>query len=88
MTLSCGKGLNELHMHLNGTTELDVLWPDACAAPEAVYTELREAGLKSPEPSAELYEQLEAGLTPLGVYHRLRAVRRVRRHLTMEIVPA
>lgn len=82
------RGLNELHMHLNGTTELDVLWPDVCAGPEAVYKELQEAGLKSPEPSTELYEQLEVGLTPLGVYHRLRAVRRVRRHLTMEIAPA
>ena len=84
------KGLNELHMHLNGTTELDVLWPDACSAPEAFYTELKKAGLKSPEPSAELYEQLEPGLTPLGVYQRLRAVRRVRRYLTMEFltVPA
>ncbi|MBB3938258.1 hypothetical protein [Aureimonas phyllosphaerae] len=79
------KGLNELHMHLNGSTELDVLWPDACAAPVAVYAELKDAERKSPEPTAELYEQLEPGLTPYGIYRRLRAARRVRRHLVMEL---
>ncbi|MCY1644029.1 hypothetical protein [Methylorubrum sp. SL192] len=79
------EGLNELHMHLNGSTELDVLWPDACKAPVAFYAELKEAQNKSPEPSLELYEQLEPGLRPYGVYQRLRAARRVRRHLVAEL---
>ncbi|MBD8900677.1 hypothetical protein [Methylobacterium bullatum] len=81
------EGLNELHMHLNGSTELDVLWPDACSAPDAFYAELKEAQGKSPEPSLELYEQLEPGLGPYGVYQRLRAARRVRRHLVAELKP-
>lgn len=81
------EGLNELHMHLNGSTELDVLWPDACRAPVAFYAELREAQKKSPEPSLELYEQLEPGLRPYGVYQRLRAARRVRRQLVAELAP-
>lgn len=81
------EGLNELHMHLNGSTELDMLWPDACRAPVAFYAELKEAQNKSPEPSLELYEQLEPGLRPYGVYKRLRAARRVRRHLVAELAP-
>lgn len=82
------EGLNELHMHLNGSTELDVLWPDACSAPAAFYAELKEAQGKNPEPSLELYEQLEPGLRPYGVYQRLRAARRVRRHLVAELAPS
>lgn len=82
------KGLNEMHMHLNGSTEIDVIWPDACAMPAAIYAELKEAQNKHPEASAELYEQLEPGLTPQDFYRRLRAVRRVRRHLVMELIPA
>jgi len=85
--LTSRKGLNEMHMHLNGSTELDVLWPDACAAPTGIYSELKEAQAKNPEPSAELYEQLEPGLGPHGFYKRLRAVRRVRRQLVMELLP-
>ncbi|MEZ0171117.1 hypothetical protein [Microvirga sp. TS319] len=81
------KGLNELHMHLNGSTELDVIWPDASGAPVAFYAELKDAQAKNPEPSAELYEQLEPGLNPFGLYQRLRAVRRVRRHLVGELDP-
>lgn len=82
------KGLHELHMHLNGSTELDVLWPQVCAAPLAFYAELKEAASKTPGPTAELYEQLEPGLTSLGIYKRLRAVRRVRRCLVNELNPS
>lgn len=81
------EGLNELHMHLNGSTELDVLWPDVCSAPDAFYSELLDALNKNPEPSMELYEQLEPGLRPYTVYQRFRAVRRVRRHLALELAP-
>jgi hypothetical protein len=72
-------------MHLNGSTELDILWPDVCATPEVLYEELAKAQKKNPEPSAELYEQSEAGLSSFEIYQRLRAVRRVRRQLALEI---
>jgi adenosine deaminase len=79
------KGLYEIHLHLNGSTELDILWPDACLVPDAFYRALLAARVKSPEPSAELYEQMEPGLTPLILYRRLRAARRVRRQVMAEI---
>lgn len=79
------KGLFELHMHLNGSTELDVLWPVACRDPDAFYRELKAAYEDSPGPSAELYEQMEPGLGPLSLYRRLRAARRVRRQIAAEI---
>ena len=79
------KGLFELHMHLNGSTELDVLWPHACQEPDAFHRELTEAWNENREPAAELYEQMEPGLNPSGLYRRLRAVRRVRRQVAAEI---
>lgn len=72
------EGLNEMHMHLNGSTELDVIWPDACAHPDLFYKELRTAHGKNRRMTAELYDQIEIGMTPLDVHHRLRAARRVR----------
>ncbi|MFH6786926.1 MULTISPECIES: hypothetical protein [Methylobacterium] len=79
------KGLFELHMHLNGSTELDVLWPSICRDPDLFHKALAEAWNANREPAAELYEQMEPGLTPLGLYRRLRAVRRVRRQVAAEI---
>jgi len=79
------KGLFELHMHLNGTTELDVLWPYACWDPDNFYKGLQEAYNENREAAAELYEQMESGLTPYGLFRRLRAVRRVRLQVAAEI---
>ncbi|MBY3258828.1 hypothetical protein HFO09_30465 [Rhizobium laguerreae] len=75
------KGLNELHMHLNGSTELDIVWADACTDPDGFYGELLAASRKSELPVAELYEQLEFGLTPYKLYKRMRALRRVRHYM-------
>lgn len=36
-------GLNEMHMHLNGTTEADFVWQDALAEPSKFYTHFRES---------------------------------------------
>ena len=82
------KGLNELHMHLNGSTELDIIWPEACATPHGYYRDLEKGLLENKEPTAELYEQMEPGLTPLGVYRRIRAARRVRRRVAETVATA
>lgn len=37
------KGLSEVHMHLNGTTEADKVWLDALEAPEMFYSALNES---------------------------------------------
>lgn len=75
------KGLYELHMHLNGSTELDVIWPDACRSPRQYYKELAKGWQENEAATAELYEQMEPGLTPLALYRRIRAARRVRRRV-------
>lgn len=36
-------GLNEMHMHLNGTTEADFVWQDALSEPSKFYTHFRES---------------------------------------------
>lgn len=71
-------GLNEMHMHLNGSTELDIIWPDACRRPDLFYKELAKAHANNGKLTSELYDQIELGLTPLHVHRRLRAARRVR----------
>jgi adenosine deaminase len=75
------EGLHELHMHLNGSTELEVLWNAAVTDPDAFYREIEAAWSKNKAIAAELYDQIEPGLTPYAVYKRLRAARRVRRLL-------
>lgn len=71
-------GLNEMHMHLNGATEMDILWADAVRHPREYHEELLAAQSKTPGLTSELYDQIELGLTPFDVFKRLRAARRVR----------
>ncbi len=78
-------GLNELHMHLNGSTELDIIWSDAVRSPEIYLRELEAAVSKSSDQTGEFYDQLELGLTPYDLYRRLRSARRVR-HLAASII--
>jgi len=73
------EGLHELHMHLNGSTELDVLWNAAVGNPNGFYREIETEWGKNKREAAELYDQLEPGLTPYAIFKRLRAARRVRR---------
>ncbi|NEJ20692.1 hypothetical protein GR247_11000 [Rhizobium leguminosarum] len=75
------KGLNELHMHLNGSTELDIVWADACTDPDGFYGELSTASRKNMLSVSERYEQLEFGLNPYSLYKRIRALRRVRHYM-------
>ncbi len=78
-------GLNEMHMHLNGSTELDIIWPDAAANPDAFYVELVSAQDKHGALASELYDQIETGLTPSVLRRRLRAARRVRQEMAAGI---
>ncbi|MGO8072920.1 hypothetical protein AB9F41_10470 [Rhizobium leguminosarum] len=82
------KGLHEMHMHLNGSTELDILWSDASRNPDALHIQLNNAAGKNPKAVAELYEQLEYGLTPYIFYQRMRALRRVRHYIAEAIEPS
>lgn len=77
------EGLVDIHMHLNGSTEVDRVWADAVMKPLPYLRELRDTFHKSG--ARELYDQIEAGLTPGVIYGRLRAARRARHVLASEI---
>lgn len=79
------EGLNEMHMHLNGSTELDILWPDAVRSPDRYYRALSEAqdDAGQRQPISELYDQMEFGMKPKEMFQRLRSARRIR-HLAAQ----
>lgn len=70
-------GLNDLHMHLNGSTEIDVIWEDVARHPDAYQAEFA-APYESRETIRELYDQIEDGLTTGVIHRRLKAARRGR----------
>jgi hypothetical protein len=80
------EGLSDLHVHLNGTTEADLVWLDALSKPQAVYRELKKGYNIPPsqcaQPVREQYDQIEPGLTPEKVYRRLTLARFLRYALT------
>ncbi len=68
--------MHDLHIHLNGTTEVDAVWLDGLLQRRAVLAQLR--GNASREEVLEQYSQIEDGLTPEEVGNRLRVARRIR----------
>lgn len=77
------EGLVDVHMHLSGSTEVDRVWADAVMKPLPYLRELHSTFHKSG--ARELYDQIEADLTPGLVYGRLRAARRARHVVAAEI---
>ena len=37
------RGINEMHMHLNGTSEIDYIWCDALKSPFKFYREIKKS---------------------------------------------
>lgn len=83
-TMVDAEGLHDLHMHLNGSTEVDLIWIDAVHAPDEYKVEF-EATYTTFEPVKELYEQIEGGLSAAKLHGRLRAARRARHLIASEI---
>lgn len=77
------EGLVDVHIHLNGSTEVDRVWADAVMKPLPYLRELHSVFSK--QGARELYDQVEADLTPSLVYGRLRAARRARHVVASEI---
>jgi len=78
--LAVTEGLHEIHMHLNGTTEADIVWLDALQHPDGFYKNLRDKWKKD-QKVQEQYEQLEPGLTPMVMLNRLRLAAALRKLL-------
>lgn len=72
------QGLAESHMHLNGTTETDIVWIDILENRRNVMREIREASVKSPEIVTEFFQQVDPSLSLELFATRLRVARRLR----------
>ena len=75
-------GLIEMHCHLNGSTEGDIVSLNALAMPREFYGKLHAAwtgrGWRRDQ-MAEQYQQIEPGLSPGKIWKRLRSGRDLRR---------
>ncbi len=79
------EGLNEMHLHLNGSTELDLVWLEILRHPDAFFGEIRQ--VKNKEVVRELYEQIRPGLNEYKLYRYVRIARRLRAMLTRAAFP-
>ncbi len=77
-------GLVESHLHLNGSTEIDLVWIDAVGKPRNYYRELQVSYQKNKE-LRELYDQIDFEFKPHTLYFYLQAAQRVRAYLSVLI---
>lgn len=74
------EGLCDLHIHLNGSTELDHVWLDAILRPEAFYAFIKDTATR--EEVREHYSQIDPDLDPSVLVAQLRVARRLRRAIS------
>ena len=79
------RGLAEMHMHLNGTTECDEVWLQMLERRRAFVDEMRKAEKNNGASVGELLNLVEPGLTYDELPKRLRVARRLR-WLMLEMV--
>lgn len=77
-------GLNDLHIHLNGTTETDVLWNYMLQNPCLVAKDYLEV-YNSRLAVRKLSEQIIADFTPMTLLKRLEDAREIRRKMVVII---
>ncbi|MCK9374290.1 MAG: hypothetical protein M0P91_14000 [Sulfuricurvum sp.] len=73
------EGLSELHIHINGTTEADIVWLDALQSPQKVYSYMKTVAT-NPE-VIEQYRQLDDKLDYKNLYRLFRLARGLREEL-------
>lgn len=73
-------GLNDLHIHLNGTTEIDILWLEMLKNPRAVVRDFAKC-YESETSVRKLSEQIISGLTPAVLGERLLKAKELRHEL-------
>ncbi len=84
-TLIREEGLNDLHVHLNGTTEADEVWQHALRHPIKTYRDLKRA--QKVEKVREHYLQAHEGLTEESVRDLLLQARVIREFITQQFSP-
>ncbi|MCP4352780.1 MAG: hypothetical protein GY795_45585 [Desulfobacterales bacterium] len=75
-TMIENKGLNELHIHLNGTTELDRVWQDALRSPFGLYQCIKKSA--NTELVREQYLQIDDYIDESKLYRMLHIARVLR----------
>lgn len=78
-------GLHDLHMHLNGSTEIDIVWQDFLQEPDKVYEELMEK--EGDDFVREQFEQESYPGSPLDFRNLLRCARGIREYLFSMLYP-
>ena len=78
-------GLHDLHMHLNGSTEVDIAWQDFLKEPDKVYNDL-EKKHKTPL-ILEQFEQESYLHSPLDYKNLLLCARSIREYLFIMLFP-
>ncbi|MCP4110717.1 MAG: hypothetical protein GY749_35195 [Desulfobacteraceae bacterium] len=74
------EGLNELHLHLNGTTEVDRVWQDALCSPSELYMNIKSS--EENEAVREQYLQLDDYIDESKLYRMLNIARVLRDLMT------
>lgn len=78
-------GLHDLHMHLNGSTEVDIAWQDFLREPDKVYNDLKK---KHKTPLVlEQFEQESYLNSPLDYRNLLLCARSIREYLFIMLFP-
>jgi adenosine deaminase len=77
------EGLFELHMHLNGTTEIDTIWQDALNQPHRFYVNLKR-GIRNP---AVQEQYLQIGYQPEQMFSDLLLAKKLRFVMIRAIFP-
>ncbi|MGY3055664.1 adenosine deaminase [Pedobacter sp. UYEF25] len=78
-------GLNDLHVHLNGSTEIDLVWEDFLSFPEKIYKELQLSF--GTTLVREQIDQESSLLSPLKFYRLLKIARKLRSTLFDYVFP-
>lgn len=80
--LLCGK-LIELHLHLNGTSEVEHIWIDALKNPFEVYKEIKKS--YNQKEVQELYKQFDINFSAESLYKLLVFAKRIREVLVCKL---
>lgn len=78
-------GLNDLHIHLNGSTETDVLWNFMLLNKQAVFRDFHSVYYNKKTGVRKLAEQVMADFTPEKLLERLKDAKRLRNELVEQI---
>lgn len=79
-------GLNDLHIHLNGSTESDIVWTYILTHPLQTVKSYSETFFRKDGKTRKQAEQIFTGFTPECLYRRLKEAKQLRKELMKEVL--